>query len=202
MPIPNELITDDIRGADYYDAYLKKVAKHQRYLAGEEVSDPDSPAPKPAKSTKPKITKQAKPQPKAHPRNLNQHQPSLRRRNESRLRKPLKQHRQPNELKLGRKSEGCSRCTSGSSPTCGVQESEYWKSFNTSRGKGKESRKSVLSNDAQVDLQAVYKLQRKRTQLSNTSFKELTFRNTTATSGHEEYRPCMLNRLTESDMDQ
>ncbi|GJS04737.1 copia protein [Tanacetum coccineum] len=35
MPIPNELITDDIRGADYYDAYLKKVAKHQRYLAGE-----------------------------------------------------------------------------------------------------------------------------------------------------------------------
>ncbi|GJS13242.1 hypothetical protein Tco_0407714 [Tanacetum coccineum] len=54
MPIPNELITDDIRGADYYDAYLEKVAKHQRYLAGEEVSDPDSPAPKPAKSTKPK----------------------------------------------------------------------------------------------------------------------------------------------------
>ncbi|GJR94537.1 retrovirus-related pol polyprotein from transposon TNT 1-94 [Tanacetum coccineum] len=61
MPIPNELITDDIRGADYYDAYLKKVAKHQRYLAGEEVVDPDSPAPKPVKSTKPKITKQAKP---------------------------------------------------------------------------------------------------------------------------------------------
>ncbi|GKF04302.1 hypothetical protein Tco_0034970, partial [Tanacetum coccineum] len=61
MPIPNELITDDIRGADYYDAYLEKVAKHQRYLAGEEVSDPDSPAPKPVKSTKPKVTKQAKP---------------------------------------------------------------------------------------------------------------------------------------------
>ncbi|GKD26550.1 hypothetical protein Tco_1232764 [Tanacetum coccineum] len=54
MPIPNELITDDIRGADYFDAYLEKVAKHQRYLAGEEVSDPDSPVPKPAKSTKPK----------------------------------------------------------------------------------------------------------------------------------------------------
>ncbi|GKB73671.1 hypothetical protein Tco_0935083 [Tanacetum coccineum] len=54
MPIPNELITDDIREADYYDAYLEKVAKHQRYLAGEEVSDPDSPAPKPAKSTKAK----------------------------------------------------------------------------------------------------------------------------------------------------
>ncbi|GJU99964.1 hypothetical protein Tco_1329235 [Tanacetum coccineum] len=63
MPISNELITDDIRGADYYDAYLKKVAKHQRYLAGEEVSDPDSPAPKTAKSTKPKITKKPQPAP-------------------------------------------------------------------------------------------------------------------------------------------
>ncbi|GKC35934.1 hypothetical protein Tco_1048318, partial [Tanacetum coccineum] len=52
MPIPNELITDDIRGAQYYNAYLEKVAKHQRYLAGEEVSDPYSPAPKPAKATK------------------------------------------------------------------------------------------------------------------------------------------------------
>ncbi|GKC85472.1 hypothetical protein Tco_1141189 [Tanacetum coccineum] len=42
---------------------MEKVAKHQRYLAGEEVSDPDSPAPKPAKATKPKATKQSKPQP-------------------------------------------------------------------------------------------------------------------------------------------
>ncbi|GJV26010.1 hypothetical protein Tco_1378705 [Tanacetum coccineum] len=69
MTIPNELINDVIRGADYYDAYLKKVAKHQRYLAGEEVSDPDSSAPKPAKpakQTKPKPTKQSKPtEPKA-----------------------------------------------------------------------------------------------------------------------------------------
>ncbi|GKD02520.1 hypothetical protein Tco_1177494 [Tanacetum coccineum] len=52
MPIPNELITDDIRGAQYYNAYLEKVAKHQRYLAGEKVSDLDSPVPKPAKATK------------------------------------------------------------------------------------------------------------------------------------------------------
>ncbi|GJX19456.1 hypothetical protein Tco_0222133 [Tanacetum coccineum] len=41
--------------------YLEKVAKHQRYLTGEEVSDPDSPAPKPAKATKPKASKQSKP---------------------------------------------------------------------------------------------------------------------------------------------
>ncbi|GJV32939.1 hypothetical protein Tco_1393339 [Tanacetum coccineum] len=53
MTIPNELINDVIRGADYYDAYLEKVAKHQQYLTGKEVSDPDSPAPKPEKKRKP-----------------------------------------------------------------------------------------------------------------------------------------------------
>ncbi|GKD96192.1 hypothetical protein Tco_1380089, partial [Tanacetum coccineum] len=61
MTIPNELINNFIRGADYYDAYLEKVAKHQRYIAGEELSDPESPAPKPAKPTKqakPKATEQ------------------------------------------------------------------------------------------------------------------------------------------------
>ncbi|GJW05079.1 hypothetical protein Tco_1563935 [Tanacetum coccineum] len=61
MPIPNEVITDDIDVNQYYNAYLEKVAKHQRYLAGEEVSDPNSPAPKPAKATKPKASKQSKP---------------------------------------------------------------------------------------------------------------------------------------------
>ncbi|GJT54785.1 hypothetical protein Tco_0989839 [Tanacetum coccineum] len=52
MTIPNELINNVIRGADYYDAYLEKVAKHQRYIAGEELSDPESPVPKAAKPTK------------------------------------------------------------------------------------------------------------------------------------------------------
>ncbi|GKE53124.1 hypothetical protein Tco_1488280, partial [Tanacetum coccineum] len=47
---------------DYYDAYLDKVAKHQRYIAGEELSDPESHAPKPAKPTK-----QAKPKATEHP---------------------------------------------------------------------------------------------------------------------------------------
>nr|GEZ25372.1 hypothetical protein [Tanacetum cinerariifolium] len=52
MPIPNKLIIADIQGEPYYKEYLEKVAKHQRYLAGEKGSDPDSPAPKPAKATK------------------------------------------------------------------------------------------------------------------------------------------------------
>ncbi|GKF92747.1 hypothetical protein Tco_0279466, partial [Tanacetum coccineum] len=56
MLISNNLITTDIQGEQYYNAYLEKVAKHQRYLAGEEGSDPDSSAPKPDKATKPKAT--------------------------------------------------------------------------------------------------------------------------------------------------
>nr|GEX13731.1 retrovirus-related Pol polyprotein from transposon TNT 1-94 [Tanacetum cinerariifolium] len=52
MPIPDNLITPDIQGEPYYKEYLEKVAKHQRYLAGEKGSDPDSPILKPAKSTK------------------------------------------------------------------------------------------------------------------------------------------------------
>nr|GEX43082.1 retrovirus-related Pol polyprotein from transposon TNT 1-94 [Tanacetum cinerariifolium] len=51
MPIPDKLITADIQCEPYYKKYLEKVAKHQRYLTGEKESDPDSPAPKPAKDT-------------------------------------------------------------------------------------------------------------------------------------------------------
>ncbi|GJU42121.1 hypothetical protein Tco_1195078 [Tanacetum coccineum] len=68
MPILNDHITVDIQEDPYYNEYLEKVAKHQRYLDGEEGSDPDSPAPKPAKSTKPVATKKSKPSaPKAAP---------------------------------------------------------------------------------------------------------------------------------------
>nr|GFA43280.1 hypothetical protein [Tanacetum cinerariifolium] len=52
MPIPGNLITANIQGKPYYQEYLAKVAKHQRYLAGEQGSDPDSPALKPTKATK------------------------------------------------------------------------------------------------------------------------------------------------------
>nr|GEV94446.1 hypothetical protein [Tanacetum cinerariifolium] len=52
MPIPGNLIIANIQGEPYYQEYLEKVAKHQRYLIGEQGSDPDSPAPKPTKATK------------------------------------------------------------------------------------------------------------------------------------------------------
>nr|GEU34645.1 hypothetical protein [Tanacetum cinerariifolium] len=64
MPIPASLITVDIQEASYYQEYLAKVFQHQRYLAGETGSNPDSLAPKPAKpARKPKSTA-----PKAPPR--------------------------------------------------------------------------------------------------------------------------------------
>ncbi|GKB18247.1 hypothetical protein Tco_0852170 [Tanacetum coccineum] len=56
MPILNDLITDDIRGEQFYNVYWEKVVKHQRYLAGEEGSDPDSPAPKPSAAKASKST--------------------------------------------------------------------------------------------------------------------------------------------------
>nr|GEY02911.1 hypothetical protein [Tanacetum cinerariifolium] len=52
MPIPGNLITTDIQGESYYQEYLEKVGKHQRYIVGETGSDPDSSAPKPTKTTK------------------------------------------------------------------------------------------------------------------------------------------------------
>nr|GEU44249.1 retrovirus-related Pol polyprotein from transposon TNT 1-94 [Tanacetum cinerariifolium] len=68
MPIPSNLITTDIQGESYYQEYLAKGAKHQRYLAGETGSDPDSPALKPthrpsqAKKSRPDlVSKRRKP---------------------------------------------------------------------------------------------------------------------------------------------
>nr|GEV01898.1 E-beta-farnesene synthase [Tanacetum cinerariifolium] len=64
MPIPGILITADIQEASYYQEYLAKVAKHQRYLVGETGGDLDSPTPKPTK-----IARNPKPTaPKVHQR--------------------------------------------------------------------------------------------------------------------------------------
>ncbi|GJX38969.1 hypothetical protein Tco_0252272 [Tanacetum coccineum] len=64
MPIPNEIITDDIRGADYYDAYLEKVTKQAKPVAPKAATKKPQPTP-----TKPKEKKrkQAKETTKATP---------------------------------------------------------------------------------------------------------------------------------------
>ncbi|GKE60154.1 hypothetical protein Tco_1510521 [Tanacetum coccineum] len=71
MPIPEALLTDEIKGASYYSEYLAHVSEYQRYLDGEhgmakEEAMPESPAPKATKVTKPKADVQTKPsKPKA-----------------------------------------------------------------------------------------------------------------------------------------
>ncbi|GKC04988.1 hypothetical protein Tco_0996598 [Tanacetum coccineum] len=54
MPIPNELISNNIRNAPYYNAYMEMVAKHDQKIAAEkgEKMKPETakqPKPKPAK---------------------------------------------------------------------------------------------------------------------------------------------------------
>ncbi|GKF92261.1 hypothetical protein Tco_0278980, partial [Tanacetum coccineum] len=62
MEIPDTLISENIQSATYYPEYVAKVAKYQRYLAKEVVSDDEAPAPKPAKGAKPKTHRKPKPQ--------------------------------------------------------------------------------------------------------------------------------------------
>ncbi|GKD24547.1 hypothetical protein Tco_1230761, partial [Tanacetum coccineum] len=64
MPIPDALLTDEIKRAPYYGEYLEHVAKYQQFMneergkAGEEgVTE----SPKATKVTKPKASKQTKP---------------------------------------------------------------------------------------------------------------------------------------------
>ncbi|GJW18879.1 hypothetical protein Tco_0026315 [Tanacetum coccineum] len=83
MPIPNELILNNIMNAPYYNAYLEMVAKHDKKIAAEKegkkkpatVKQPKSkPAKekssKPTPAPKPKITKEkpSKPSPAKHPK--------------------------------------------------------------------------------------------------------------------------------------
>ncbi|GJX36772.1 hypothetical protein Tco_0248329 [Tanacetum coccineum] len=83
MPIPNELISNNIRNAPYYDAYLEMVAKHDRKIVAEQggkkkPATTKQPKPKPAKdksskpapALKPKVSKEkpSKPSHAKHPK--------------------------------------------------------------------------------------------------------------------------------------
>ncbi|GJY18994.1 hypothetical protein Tco_0390485 [Tanacetum coccineum] len=83
MPIPNELISNNIRNALYYNAYLEMVAKHDRKITAEKEGKKKpatvmQPKPKPAKeksskpapAPKPKVTKEkpSKLSPAKHPK--------------------------------------------------------------------------------------------------------------------------------------
>ncbi|GKE29954.1 hypothetical protein Tco_1445338 [Tanacetum coccineum] len=83
MPIPNELISNNIRNSPYYNAYLEMVAKHDQKIAAEKggkkkPATAKQPKPKPAKdksskpapAPKPKVTKEkpSKPSHAKHPK--------------------------------------------------------------------------------------------------------------------------------------
>ncbi|GKB07137.1 hypothetical protein Tco_0835370 [Tanacetum coccineum] len=64
MPIPDTLLTDDIKGAPYYDEYLEHVAKYQQHLDAEHGMEDEGGAtesPKATKVAKPKVAKVTKP---------------------------------------------------------------------------------------------------------------------------------------------
>nr|GFC40968.1 histone deacetylase 14 [Tanacetum cinerariifolium] len=71
MKIPKELITNNIRNAPYYKAYLEMVAKHGQRIDVEKEGGKKKTAPKADKPMKPAPTKQVKPaiakQPKPKP---------------------------------------------------------------------------------------------------------------------------------------
>ncbi|GKB01901.1 hypothetical protein Tco_0829945 [Tanacetum coccineum] len=67
MPIPNELISNNIRNASYYNAYLERVAKHDLKIAAEKA---EKKKPATAKQPKPKLAKEksSKPAPAPKPK--------------------------------------------------------------------------------------------------------------------------------------
>ncbi|GJZ26637.1 retrovirus-related pol polyprotein from transposon TNT 1-94 [Tanacetum coccineum] len=69
MPIPNELISNNIRNPSYYNAYLEMVAKHDRKITAEKAekkkpATAKQPKPKPAKKKSSKPAPAPKPKPK------------------------------------------------------------------------------------------------------------------------------------------
>ncbi|GJR13221.1 hypothetical protein Tco_0795873 [Tanacetum coccineum] len=67
MPIPNELISNNIRNAPYYNAYLEMVTKHDQKVAAEKEEKKKSASTKQPKP-KPTIKKSSKPEPAPKPK--------------------------------------------------------------------------------------------------------------------------------------
>nr|GEX13616.1 copia protein [Tanacetum cinerariifolium] len=67
MPIPNELISNNIRNAPYYNSYLEMVVKHDRKVAAEKEGKKKTASAKQPKS-KPVVEKSSKPAPAPKPK--------------------------------------------------------------------------------------------------------------------------------------
>ncbi|GJU05942.1 retrovirus-related pol polyprotein from transposon TNT 1-94 [Tanacetum coccineum] len=72
MPVPDALLTDEIKGAPYYGEYQEHIAKYQQYLdpaRGQTEEGGATKSPKATKVTKPKATKVTKPTSDKAPKN-------------------------------------------------------------------------------------------------------------------------------------
>nr|GEU77175.1 hypothetical protein [Tanacetum cinerariifolium] len=67
MPIPDELISNNIKNAPYYNAYLEMVAKHDRKVAAEKEGKKKTASAKQSKS-KPAVEKSSNPTPAPKPK--------------------------------------------------------------------------------------------------------------------------------------
>ncbi|GKA81943.1 hypothetical protein Tco_0788691 [Tanacetum coccineum] len=67
MPIPNELISNNIRNASYYNAYMEMVAKHDQKVAAKKEGKKKSASTKQS-NPKPAIEKSSKPAPAPKPK--------------------------------------------------------------------------------------------------------------------------------------
>ncbi|GKC53111.1 hypothetical protein Tco_1075856 [Tanacetum coccineum] len=64
IPVPDDLLTDEIKKTPYYGEYLEHVAKYQQFLneeCGKAGEEGVTKSPKATKVTKPKAAKQTKP---------------------------------------------------------------------------------------------------------------------------------------------
>nr|GEU32897.1 integrase, catalytic region, zinc finger, CCHC-type, peptidase aspartic, catalytic [Tanacetum cinerariifolium] len=172
MPIPSNLITADIQGASYYQEYLPKVAKHQRYLAGETGSDPDSPLPKPTKTAK-----KSKPTaPKADPRPPISNQLHLNNLNPN-----------PNQPRLKERSASCLKSIynvpRGPLPPVVIREPEFrkYQPLPKVSGKGKEK---VTEEQVTHDLLTL-QTPKKKSPADRYIFQRRTS-TPTGSSGHDE----------------
>ncbi|GJR99194.1 hypothetical protein Tco_0315703 [Tanacetum coccineum] len=217
MPIPNDLITYDIRGEQYYNAYLEKVVKYQRYLVGEEVNDPNSPAPKPAKATKPKASKRSNPlAPKV---TTKKPKPSSAKPQEKKRKlvmetfeapSPAKRSKAENEPRIGDKEADMQKAVEeslkifhsarqGPLPPVVIRELEYGKfqPLPEVQGKGKEK---VSDEQVALDLLTL-QTPKKRSPVDQYIFQRHTSTQTEPT-GHDESSSLYVElRLTDSETD-
>ncbi|GJQ93375.1 hypothetical protein Tco_0004514 [Tanacetum coccineum] len=125
----------------------KRVAKYQRYLAGEVVSDNEAPAPKPAKGAKPKTPR--KPKPQSTSSQPPKPKPVPAKPQEKKRKLAMDATEAPSPAK--RLKAGVPADNPGSTSTSGDQRTRTWKISTTSRGTGKGERESQGAHPATTE---------------------------------------------------